>query len=154
MCALPPPPRLFSQPVIQMAPGPKYESLSRLQLTRLVLRSCISQPAYRCGCDAMPMMQCRDALHCVFSGVPGMGSQRFTYPSRRGRRRFLGLTSKVAPLDSMLNFDADVKNTTARHQCENRFFFEMEKTGHMRRVLVSRVRTSSSFHVGTAQGHF
>ncbi len=30
-----------------------------------------------------------------------------------------GLTSKILPLDSMLNFDADVKKITARHQCEN-----------------------------------
>ncbi len=33
---------------------------------------------------------------------------------------FFGLTSKFPPLGSMLNFDADVKNTTMRHQCENR----------------------------------
>ncbi len=32
---------------------------------------------------------------------------------------FFGLTSKVQPLGSMLNFDADVKKTTARHQCNN-----------------------------------
>ena len=31
----------------------------------------------------------------------------------------LGLTSKLTPLCSMLNFDADVKQTTARHQREN-----------------------------------
>ncbi len=30
-----------------------------------------------------------------------------------------GLTSKIPPLDSMLNFDADVNKTTTRHQCEN-----------------------------------
>ncbi len=32
---------------------------------------------------------------------------------------FFGLTSKILPLGSMLNFDADFKKTTARHQCEN-----------------------------------
>ncbi len=32
---------------------------------------------------------------------------------------FFGLTSKIPPLASMLNFDADVKKATARHQCEN-----------------------------------
>ncbi len=32
---------------------------------------------------------------------------------------FLGSTSKISSLGSMLNFDADVKETTARHQCEN-----------------------------------
>ncbi len=34
-------------------------------------------------------------------------------------RSCLGLTSKISPLGSTLNFDADVKITTARHQCEN-----------------------------------
>ena len=34
-------------------------------------------------------------------------------------RWFSGLTSKNPPLGSMLNFDADVKKTTARHQREN-----------------------------------
>ncbi len=34
-------------------------------------------------------------------------------------RSFLGLTSKNPPLGSMLNFDADVKDTTARHLREN-----------------------------------
>ncbi len=29
------------------------------------------------------------------------------------------LTSKIQPLCSMVNFDADVKETTVRHQCEN-----------------------------------
>ncbi len=33
---------------------------------------------------------------------------------------FSGLTSKIPLLGSMLNFDADVKNMTARHQYENR----------------------------------
>ncbi len=33
---------------------------------------------------------------------------------------FWVLTSKMTPLGSMLSFDADVKKTTARHQCENR----------------------------------
>ncbi len=36
-------------------------------------------------------------------------------------RSFSGLTSKIPPLSSMLNFDTDVKNSTARHQCENRY---------------------------------
>ncbi len=31
-----------------------------------------------------------------------------------------GLTSKIPPLGSMLHFDADVKKTSARQQCENR----------------------------------
>ncbi len=34
---------------------------------------------------------------------------------------FSGLTSKFLPLGSMLNFDADVKKETARHECENPF---------------------------------
>ncbi len=34
---------------------------------------------------------------------------------------FSGLTPKIPPLGSMLNFDADVKNMTARHQYENRW---------------------------------
>ncbi len=37
---------------------------------------------------------------------------------------FFGLTSKILPLGSMLNFDADVNKMTARHQCENRFTSE------------------------------
>ncbi len=40
---------------------------------------------------------------------------------------FLGLTSKIPPLRSMLNFDADVKTTLARHQCENPFNLCMQK---------------------------
>ncbi len=36
-------------------------------------------------------------------------------------RSLSGLTSKVLPLGSMFNFDADIKRTTARHQCENNF---------------------------------
>ncbi len=35
-------------------------------------------------------------------------------------RSFSRLTSKVSLLVSMSNVDADVKKTTARHQCENR----------------------------------
>ncbi len=35
---------------------------------------------------------------------------------------FYELTSKIPPLGSMLNFDADVKTTTARHQCENPYW--------------------------------
>ncbi len=38
----------------------------------------------------------------------------------RDARSFSALTSKLPPLGSMLNFDADVKKMTARHQCENR----------------------------------
>ncbi len=34
---------------------------------------------------------------------------------------YFALTSKIPPLDSKLNFDADVKTTTRRHQCENGF---------------------------------
>ena len=33
---------------------------------------------------------------------------------------FFELASKIPPLGSMLNFDADVKRTTTRHQRENR----------------------------------
>ncbi len=47
----------------------------------------------------------------------GTGEGVFTLGDARS---FSGLTSKIPPLDSMLNFDADVKKTTARHQCENR----------------------------------
>ncbi len=35
-------------------------------------------------------------------------------------RSFFGLTSKIPPLGSTVNFDADVKEMTARHQCGNR----------------------------------
>ncbi len=35
-------------------------------------------------------------------------------------RSFFALTSKITPLGSLLNFDVDVKKTTARHQRENR----------------------------------
>ncbi len=34
-------------------------------------------------------------------------------------RSFSGLTSKISPLGSMLNFEANVKKTTALQQCEN-----------------------------------
>ncbi len=37
------------------------------------------------------------------------------------RSRFLRLTSKIPPLGSRKNFDADVKKTTERHHCDNRF---------------------------------
>ncbi len=36
---------------------------------------------------------------------------------------FSGLTSKILPLGALLNFDADVNNMTARHQCESSFKF-------------------------------
>ncbi len=36
-------------------------------------------------------------------------------------RSFSGLTSKIPPLDAILNFDTDVKRKTACHQCENGF---------------------------------
>ncbi len=41
---------------------------------------------------------------------------------------FVGLTSKIPPLGSMLKFDADVKNMTARHQRENSFSFQSWNT--------------------------
>ncbi len=44
--------------------------------------------------------------------------QGFSHWVTRGR--FSGLTSKFSPLGSMLNFDADVKKTSERHQRENR----------------------------------
>ncbi len=44
----------------------------------------------------------------------GGGGSRWVTP-----RSFFGLTSKIPPLGSVLNFDVDVKNTTARHQFEN-----------------------------------
>ncbi len=47
--------------------------------------------------------------HCVTEWVFALGDAQ----------SFSGLTSKIPPLGSMLNFDADVKNTTARYQCEN-----------------------------------
>ncbi len=34
-------------------------------------------------------------------------------------RSFYRLTSRIPPLDSMRNFDADVKASTTGHQCEN-----------------------------------
>ncbi len=37
-------------------------------------------------------------------------------------RACFALTSKIPPLGLTLNFDADVKKTTARHQCENCWF--------------------------------
>ena len=64
--------------------------------------------------------------------VPGEGSKKagphtpLDSPVSQGvftlldARSFSGLTSKISPLGSMLNFDADVKKTTARLQCENR----------------------------------
>ncbi len=44
-------------------------------------------------------------------GASGVFTSRDTWS-------FSGLTSKMPPLGSMLNFDADVKKMTARHQCE------------------------------------
>ncbi len=46
-------------------------------------------------------------------------------------RSFFRLTSKAPPLGQMLNFDAHVKTTTARHQ--NRFFTTQHP--HLRREL-------------------
>ena len=37
------------------------------------------------------------------------------------RGPFLGQRQEFHHWAQWLNFDADVKNTTARHQCENRF---------------------------------
>ncbi len=44
--------------------------------------------------------------NCPSEGVSTLGDAR----------AFSELTSKIPPLGSMLNFDADVKKTTARHQ--------------------------------------
>ncbi len=52
-----------------------------------------------------------------------VSSSKVEYPWRAfhigWRAGISGLTSTFSPLGSMLNFDADVKKTTARHQCEN-----------------------------------
>ncbi len=50
-------------------------------------------------------------------------------------RSFSGLTSKMTPLGPMLNFDADVKNTKARHECENRFRRCVSVHDHRRCVI-------------------
>ena len=46
------------------------------------------------------------------------------------RGSFFGLTSKILPLGSMLNFDADVKKMAAHHQCENRFTRQVSYVMH------------------------
>ena len=69
----------------------------------------------------------------IFRGVKLLPTDQIVYVGSGSRtqcqgvftlsdaRSFSELTSKIPPLGSMLNFDADVKKTTARHQCENRF---------------------------------
>ncbi len=52
------------------------------------------------------------------------GSKKWARPgvfTLSDARSFFGLTSKIPPLGSLLNFDADIKKMIARHQCENRF---------------------------------
>ncbi len=64
-------------------------------------------------------------------------------------RSFSGLTSKIPPLGSMLNFDADVKKTTARHQGENR----LDATRVMIRHAAANVQTPhyvNTTHTSTA----
>ncbi len=58
------------------------------------------------------------AKSCPTKMTPDPGHQQLSHWLKRG---FFRLTSEIPPLCSMLNFDADVKNTTARHQCENRY---------------------------------
>ncbi len=41
-------------------------------------------------------------------------------------RSFFGLTSKIPPSGSMLNFDANVKKRTVHHQCENHCIHECQ----------------------------
>ncbi len=55
-----------------------------------------------------------DATHDAFSAVL---EWVFTL---RDAKSIIELTSKIPPLGSMSNFDADVIKTTTRHQCENR----------------------------------
>ncbi len=93
-------------------------------------------PCLILGCFAGPDLKNCNELHprqgshgeCVASSVhvrtvPGVDSLK---PHPKGvftlgdARSFSGLTSKIPPLVSTLNFDDDVKNPTARHQCENR----------------------------------
>ncbi len=52
-------------------------------------------------------------------------------------RSFSGLTSTFPPLGSMLNFDADVNKTTARHQCENCFKRKYETTQNVLALCLS-----------------
>ncbi len=59
------------------------------------------------------------SLHPLFTFLKQKAFLQLTHTCRRFH---VGLTSKISPLGSMLNFDADVKNTTARPQCENCFF--------------------------------
>ncbi len=49
---------------------------------------------------------------------PVLSTKAFSRWVTRGR--FVGLTSKIPSLGSMVNFDADVKKTTAHHQRDNR----------------------------------
>ncbi len=59
------------------------------------------------GLTAAPSSQRESASHCMRQGVSTLGDAW----------SFSGLTSKIPPLGSMLNFDADVKKKIARHQC-------------------------------------
>ncbi len=59
-----------------------------------------------------------DIILLVFVPIIGTGSEfqrSFRVFTSSDPRSFLGLTSKITPLDAMLNLDADVKKTTARH---------------------------------------
>ncbi len=62
-----------------------------------------------------------DALSVSHDNLSSRSLKWFSHLVTRGR--FFGLTSKIPPLGSMFNFDADVKKTTMRHQCENRLSF-------------------------------
>ncbi len=57
-------------------------------------------------------------------------------------RSFSGLTSKIQPSGSLLNFDADVNNATARQQCENHVTQDQERN----KDLGTRLPCPTSVH--------
>ncbi len=66
-----------------------------------------------------------DLLQLLLTSHNGTLSFVFSRPTSGGfilgeAWSFSGLTSKIQPLHFMLKFDADVKQSTTRHQCENR----------------------------------
>ena len=65
----------------------------------------------------------------------GGGTQAFGVFILGDAWSFSELTLKIQPLGSILNFDADVKNTTARHQCTSKPLL-VERRAGLRAALI------------------
>ncbi len=94
-------------------------ALTGCVVLRLLNVLCVATPA---GCVNVPVLKITAAsLLALQRALTCAGTLRMKRVFTLGdARSFFGPTSKIPPSGSMLNFDADVKNTSVRHQYENR----------------------------------